>query len=134
GTVLLELEPAAEGGEAPANETQAEAPAAKPAEAAPVAAAQSAAAPAESPAEEPARRAEPAAPHPTAPAGQAARTVPVPPADTDSVIPKPHASPSVRLFARELGVDLYKVRGSGAKQRITREDVAAYVKAAVNQV
>ena len=41
---------------------------------------------------------------------------------------KPHASPSVRKFARELGVDLARVRGSGPKQRITTEDVRGFVK------
>lgn len=41
---------------------------------------------------------------------------------------KPHASPSVRLFARELGVDLSKVTGTGPKGRILREDVQAFVK------
>jgi pyruvate dehydrogenase E2 component (dihydrolipoyllysine-residue acetyltransferase) len=40
----------------------------------------------------------------------------------------PHASPSVRKFARELGVDLAKVKGSGPKGRITQEDVQAFVK------
>ena len=39
-----------------------------------------------------------------------------------------HASPSVRLFARELGVDLARVRGSGLKGRILAEDVKAFVK------
>ena len=39
-----------------------------------------------------------------------------------------HASPSVRHFARELGVDLSKVAGSGPKNRILREDVQAFVK------
>jgi len=39
-----------------------------------------------------------------------------------------HASPSVRKFARELGVDVAKVNGSGPKGRITQEDVQAYVK------
>ena len=41
---------------------------------------------------------------------------------------KAHASPSVRRFARELGVDLYQVPGSGPKGRITKEDVQAFVK------
>jgi pyruvate dehydrogenase E2 component (dihydrolipoamide acetyltransferase) len=41
---------------------------------------------------------------------------------------KPHASPSVRKFARELGVDLALVRGSGPKGRITVEDVRGFVK------
>ncbi len=43
-----------------------------------------------------------------------------------------HASPSIRAFARELGVDLAKVNGSGPKGRITREDVQGYVKAALS--
>ncbi|HUL64668.1 MAG TPA: dihydrolipoyllysine-residue acetyltransferase [Burkholderiaceae bacterium] len=41
---------------------------------------------------------------------------------------KPHASPSVRRFARELGVDLAGVRGSGPKGRITQDDVRELVK------
>ncbi|HEX5310778.1 dihydrolipoyllysine-residue acetyltransferase [Aquabacterium sp.] len=45
----------------------------------------------------------------------------------------PHASPSVRKFARELGVSLSKVAGSGPKGRITHEDVQAYVKAALSR-
>jgi pyruvate dehydrogenase E2 component (dihydrolipoamide acetyltransferase) len=43
----------------------------------------------------------------------------------------PHASPSVRKFARELGVDLSLVKGSGPKSRITQEDVQGFVKAAL---
>ena len=39
-----------------------------------------------------------------------------------------HAGPSVRLFARELGVDLARVTGTGFKGRITHEDVKAFVK------
>jgi pyruvate dehydrogenase E2 component (dihydrolipoamide acetyltransferase) len=41
---------------------------------------------------------------------------------------KTHASPSVRKFARELGVDLARVPGSGPKGRITPEDVRGFVK------
>ncbi|HQR72659.1 MAG TPA: dihydrolipoyllysine-residue acetyltransferase, partial [Burkholderiaceae bacterium] len=41
---------------------------------------------------------------------------------------KPHASPSVRKFARELGVDLALVRGTGEKGRITADDVREHVK------
>ncbi|MGZ9032657.1 MAG: biotin/lipoyl-containing protein, partial [Burkholderiaceae bacterium] len=41
----------------------------------------------------------------------------------------PHASPSVRKFARELGVDLAHVAGNGPKGRITPEDVREHVKA-----
>lgn len=40
----------------------------------------------------------------------------------------PHASPSVRKFARELGVPLEEVKGSGQKGRITQEDVMAFTK------
>ncbi|HEX7684530.1 MAG TPA: dihydrolipoyllysine-residue acetyltransferase [Trinickia sp.] len=39
-----------------------------------------------------------------------------------------HASPSVRKFARELGVDVAQVKGTGPKGRITQEDVTAFVK------
>ncbi len=40
-----------------------------------------------------------------------------------------HAGPSVRMLARELGVDLGRVKGSGLKHRITHDDVKAWVKA-----
>ncbi|TMG97547.1 MAG: dihydrolipoyllysine-residue acetyltransferase [Betaproteobacteria bacterium] len=43
-----------------------------------------------------------------------------------------HASPSVRVFARELGVDLSKVKGSGPKGRILNEDVQQFVKQALS--
>ncbi len=39
-----------------------------------------------------------------------------------------HASPSVRKFAREIGADLGQVKGTGAKARVTRDDVKAWVK------
>ena len=42
-----------------------------------------------------------------------------------------HASPSVRKFARELGVTIHHVTGSGPKGRITQEDVQAFIKAAM---
>jgi len=48
-----------------------------------------------------------------------------------SPVNQPHASPSVRMLARELGVDLHRVTGSGPKSRITPDDVRAYVKEAV---
>jgi len=51
-----------------------------------------------------------------------------PPAD-DTVN---HASPSVRKFARELGVTVSQVKGTGPKGRITQDDVQAYVKAAMS--
>ena len=44
-----------------------------------------------------------------------------------------HASPSIRRFARELGVDLAQVRGTGSKDRITEQDVKAYVKRLLTQ-
>ncbi|HET9033858.1 MAG TPA: dihydrolipoyllysine-residue acetyltransferase [Dokdonella sp.] len=52
---------------------------------------------------------------------------------SDTVMPNkvPHASPAVRLFARELGVDLFNVTGSERKGRITREDVQKFVKQAL---
>ncbi len=40
----------------------------------------------------------------------------------------PHASPGVRRFSRELGVDLSQIRGTGAKGRIVRDDVKNHVK------
>src|SRR5205823_5971774 len=43
-----------------------------------------------------------------------------------------HASPSVRVFARELGVDLGKVKGTGPKGRILHEDVQQFVKQALS--
>jgi pyruvate dehydrogenase E2 component (dihydrolipoamide acetyltransferase) len=43
-----------------------------------------------------------------------------------------HASPSVRKFARELGVTIHHVKGSGPKGRITQEDVQAFIKAAMS--
>lgn len=72
-----------------------------------------------------------------APAVAAARdAAPVEPAMTasgsDSAAP-PHASPGVRRYARELGVDLTRLSGSGRKRRITREDVNVFVKAALAQ-
>lgn len=53
--------------------------------------------------------------------------------EADAVLPDkvPYASPGVRLFARELGVDLAKVTGSGRSGRIVREDVQNFVKQAL---
>jgi pyruvate dehydrogenase E2 component (dihydrolipoamide acetyltransferase) len=45
---------------------------------------------------------------------------------------KPHASPAVRRFARELGVDLARVKGSGPKGRIRKDDVQGFVKQALS--
>jgi len=49
----------------------------------------------------------------------------------ESGFARAYASPSVRRFARELGVDLGRVTGSGPKGRVTRDDVKAHVKAAM---
>ncbi|NII11924.1 dihydrolipoyllysine-residue acetyltransferase [Oleiagrimonas sp. C23AA] len=61
------------------------------------------------------------------------RTPPVP-FDASVVMPEnaPYASPAVRAFARELGVDVAQVKGSGRKGRIQREDVSAFVKQAMS--
>ncbi|WP_293747051.1 dihydrolipoyllysine-residue acetyltransferase [uncultured Paraglaciecola sp.] len=58
-----------------------------------------------------------------------AKAAPVPAEPTQSTGGKAHASPSVRRVAREFGVDLSQVAGSGPKKRILKEDVQAYVKA-----
>ena len=60
-----------------------------------------------------------------------ATVTPAPPAPEASAAASSgpsHASPSIRQFARELGVDLPRVKGSGPKNRILREDVQAFVK------
>lgn len=110
GSLVLLLEEAAGGAEAaPAPAPAAAAPAPAPAAApAPASAAAPAPAPAAAPAPAPAAAAAPAASFATA-----------------------HASPSVRKFARELGVDLNKVKGSGPKGRITQQDVQGFVKSAL---
>ncbi len=46
---------------------------------------------------------------------------------------KAHASPAIRRFARELGVDIAQVKGGGAKGRVTKDDVQNFVKAALAQ-
>ncbi|WP_369977069.1 dihydrolipoyllysine-residue acetyltransferase [Xanthomonas bundabergensis] len=53
--------------------------------------------------------------------------------NADSVLPQkvPYASPAVRVFARELGVDLFQVSGTEHGGRITKDDVQRYVKAAL---
>jgi pyruvate dehydrogenase E2 component (dihydrolipoamide acetyltransferase) len=55
-------------------------------------------------------------------------TRPVPREPREETVSKPHASPSVRKFARELGVELPRVQGSGPKGRILHSDVQAFVK------
>ncbi|MCP5260477.1 MAG: dihydrolipoyllysine-residue acetyltransferase [Rhodoferax sp.] len=90
-----------------------------------------------------------AAPAPAAtsdkPDAPAATPAPAPAAGTPAAAPAaahdpsapvrtglPHASPSVRKFARELGVPLEEVKGSGAKGRITAEDVQAFTRAVMS--
>ncbi len=93
-------------------------------------AAASAPAPVAAPA--PAAAASPPAPAAAAPASTPPREPPVrsePAADTPGY--KPHASPSVRRFARELGVDLARLRGTGPKGRILQTDIQAFVKGAL---
>ncbi|MSQ92195.1 MAG: branched-chain alpha-keto acid dehydrogenase subunit E2 [Gammaproteobacteria bacterium] len=73
-----------------------------------------------------------------APAAQAAPTaaaavdsrpaVPAPTPAVETGSSRSHAGPAVRQLARELGVDLTKVKGSGVKGRITQDDVKAFVK------
>jgi pyruvate dehydrogenase E2 component (dihydrolipoamide acetyltransferase) len=124
GSLILLIEPAAAAGESPAPQPTA-APASAPA--APAAPAPAAPAPAAS-------TAAPAAKPPAAPAPPAAATAATPAAARtvakvdEQAFSKAYASPSVRKFARELGADLGRITGTGAKGRITHEDVKAYVK------
>jgi pyruvate dehydrogenase E2 component (dihydrolipoamide acetyltransferase) len=124
GSVILLIETAA-----------AAPPADKPAPAAsaPGKAAEPAAAP---PSEQaPAASAAPKAPPapPAAPAMPSAAPTPAQaaegrPAIDERAFSKAHASPSIRKFARELGADLGKIKGTGVKGRITQDDVKAHVK------
>ena len=75
---------------------------------------------------EPQRVAEPVKP----PAEAQPTAAPVEPARDGALV---HASPSVRRFARELGVDLRRVRGSGPHDRVTREDVQNFVKTSISE-
>ena len=87
------------------------------------------------PAPAPAAAAAPVAAHAAAPAVAAVSAIAAPAAAVpahDPTAPKgrlPHASPSIRKLARELGVPLDEVKGSGAKGRIVESDVQGFVKA-----
>lgn len=74
------------------------------------------------------------APHPAPPAPGEKKAKPLPVAPTQDDMPnrKAHASPAVRRFARELGVDLGRVKGSAPKGRITKEDVQNFVKSTLS--
>ncbi|QHB54580.1 dihydrolipoyllysine-residue acetyltransferase [Ralstonia solanacearum] len=88
-------------------------------------------APAPAPAQAPAPAPVAAAPSPApvAPAAAPAAAPATYTADTVGTVGKAaHASPSVRKYARELGVDVNLVGGTGPKNRITQEDVQRYVK------
>ncbi len=76
-------------------------------------------------AEAPAAKTAPAAPQP------AAKPQSLPSIDEAS-FSKAHASPSVRKLARELGVNLAQVSGTGTKQRVVHDDVKAFVKAVLS--
>ncbi|WP_129642720.1 dihydrolipoyllysine-residue acetyltransferase [Peristeroidobacter agariperforans] len=105
-----------EGGAAPAAKAAPEAPKAPPAEPA------KAAAPAAAPAKK-----EPT-PAPEAPAPAATKGLPQ---IDEAGFARAYASPSVRKFARELGADLSRMKGTGPKGRITPEDVKSFVKQAL---
>ena len=85
------------------------------------------------PAIAPAATAPPVAGNAVPAAAAAARAAPLPAVRADAMIDeaafsKAYASPSVRKFARELGADLGRIKGTGIKGRITQEDVKAHVK------
>jgi pyruvate dehydrogenase E2 component (dihydrolipoamide acetyltransferase) len=79
---------------------------------------------------EPATRAQAQAPEP-APASRGASAAAQ--AEIDTGVAKAHASPAVRRVAREFGVDLARVKGSGPKNRILKEDVQTFVKAELSK-
>ena len=72
----------------------------------------------------------PAKPATLDPPSTGKRQSPPVPMGPDTVVPgnMPYASPAIRRFARELGVDLLRVTGTAGGGRIVRDDVVAYVK------
>ncbi|HEX3635633.1 MAG TPA: dihydrolipoyllysine-residue acetyltransferase [Paraburkholderia sp.] len=70
----------------------------------------------------------PAAPSPAPASPSALAQAPLIPAGEGGARHASHASPSVRKFARELGVDVTQVQGTGPKGRITQADVTAFIK------
>jgi pyruvate dehydrogenase E2 component (dihydrolipoamide acetyltransferase) len=97
--------------------------AAAPTAAAPTAAAPAAAAP-NAPASSASASTEARAPGASVPSQAAPAAAPI----DEAAFSKAYASPSVRKFARELGADLGRIKGTGIKGRITQEDVKAHVK------
>ncbi|MGY6122959.1 dihydrolipoyllysine-residue acetyltransferase (plasmid) [Paraburkholderia strydomiana] len=92
-----------------------------------------AAAPAPAPAAAPKQQTEkpsdaPVTPSPAPASPSALAQAPVIPAGEGGARHPSHASPSVRKFARELGVDVTQVQGTGPKGRITQADVTAFIK------
>jgi pyruvate dehydrogenase E2 component (dihydrolipoamide acetyltransferase) len=81
-----------------------------------------------SPPDQPAAAAPPKSPAASKPAAPARASGTLPPIN-EVGFSTAHASPSVRKLARELGVDLAQVKGSGHKNRILHDDVKAFVKA-----
>ena len=69
------------------------------------------------------------APDPRAPQGRPSPTASLAPEPTPRAVS--HATPAMRRYARELGVDLAKVKGTGRKGRILREDISGFVKHAL---
>ena len=74
------------------------------------------------------------APAMPAPPSAGSRQSPPVPMDAQSTLPgkAPYASPAIRRFARELGVDLLRVTGTSRGGRIVREDVTAFVKSVMS--
>ncbi|WP_046875075.1 pyruvate dehydrogenase complex dihydrolipoyllysine-residue acetyltransferase [Vibrio diabolicus] len=86
------------------------------------------------PAAAPAQAAAPVAPAPAPKAEAPAAAAPAATGDFKENDEYAHASPVVRRLAREFGVNLSKVKGSGRKSRILKEDVQAYVKDALKRL
>lgn len=68
---------------------------------------------------------------PSQPAATSAKSEPVKPSASNAGVS--HASPSIRRFARELGVDLSAVSGTGRKNRVTKDDIKSFVKGVMAQ-
>jgi len=129
GTPILEVEPSDLPASAAAGAAATAAKASAAATTAPAAAALAKAAPAPAQAETP-PDADAASPPSTAYAVEMGAR---PDAEqlAQATYPRAHASPSVRRFARELGVDLSQVKGTGPKGRVLQDDVRGFVKSAL---